>query len=427
MKDLILGRLLKFVERYVPLPEAWCATLGGQGVEARLWQEAGVLPERGILIERSTKLSRPLIANLPYEYYPRLESFAEWWGWNRPTQHLDFLHLDLCGTLEPLLDIVRSMLPLVSASRGRCVAVTVTEKRRNRSLEAYELIRARMSTTLGETALDQVEQRLRTEHELLENMTNTDLADPEKGMKREVGLLWCLAQLLVAPDGSAQLPDCIERYVYWSNYGRRTCRMRTYVLHLAPPVPGPVAAQTLTALWVESPLSVGHDGTIQPIIQTALAPPPKRPRGRPKGSVTRRIALGEPAGARVNGAEDPVLAAQPALLRAEAEGPDELQNALGTVASSLGFRGRSDRTRHTLSALRAKMFGRFRPTFVRAAVALRGEAALAELAALYSRLKGQPVTIEELRAEADVVPRLCEEREVGVAPRLCEERSDEAI
>lgn len=386
MKELVVRKILKWTSAYIPLTEAWCATLGGRGIEARLWQEAGIQPERGILIEKSTKLSRPLIADLSYEYYPRLESFATWWQRNRKGQSLDLLHLDLCGTLEPLLETVREIIPLVAKSRGRCLAVTVAEKRRNRSLETYDLVRAQMSHAVGAKLCERLETQLKEEHERLGVVLGAGpLTQPEKGMKREAGFVQCLLNLFTGSDAVAGMPDSIERYAYRSGYGRRPCRMRTVLLHLGEATPGPSAGQDLVVRWLASPLLValGKGFESMPSHGSAQA---RRSRGRPRGTVKKQA--------------DPTLQAQLSLLRAEADGPEALQTALVAVTRELGLRGRTARTRRVLSGLRAEMFGRFRPSFVRAATQQCGEEILPQLATLYSKLRGVPVTVGELRQEA---------------------------
>lgn len=275
-KWLVLQRFLDFVEDYVPLREARIATLGGKGWEARLWLERGVAPESGWLIERNPDLRAYHLRHLPFNSWQNLRSFPavlRTITGNRTS--IDAFHLDLCGTLEPSVEDFRPILPLLTNSaRGGCLAVTIADERRSRTLEEFAVLRVRTDHLLGRTLAEGFFRHLwREQSHIPRPQTADDFltpANPEKGASREYGCFLHLFSLLVAEGAQAlAVPDRIERYVYVSRYERHPFRMRTYLFHLAKPrtVPVAVAARTLAQRWQESPLFVFRDSVFSQIDQ----------------------------------------------------------------------------------------------------------------------------------------------------------------
>ena len=139
-KQKVLKFFLDFIGSVVPVEDARIATLGGQGLEARIWQGAGVPHDHGWLIERKKALSRELIEELPYHYTNGLETFPRVFrSVEGSDAMLDGLHLDYCGTVEPRLQEIGAVLPLIVHNIG-CLAVTVSDQRRNLSLRASRTV-----------------------------------------------------------------------------------------------------------------------------------------------------------------------------------------------------------------------------------------------------------------------------------------------
>ncbi len=263
-KMTVLRHFLTFVAQYLPLQDARLATLGGEGWEAELWLSAGVRPENGWLIEREREASRRLIVESPYRYCPSLGNFPnvvrDAYG---DTVGVDGFHLDLCGTLERSFKPFLPVIPLVIwRSTGRCLAITVADMRRNRTLERFRAIRRCADWYLGPELSRSLFQFLLREQGGLPSLTRSDApqtANPEKGARREFGFFFRLFRLLVGGGWRiTALPDRIERIVYVSGYGGRAFRMRTYLFHFGDLTTGSRAqlAQQFITRWMESSLRI---------------------------------------------------------------------------------------------------------------------------------------------------------------------------
>ena len=134
-KTTAVHRFLAFLAQYLPLDQAILATLGGEGLEPHLWQEAGVAGDHGWLIEQRDLYRNHLDQHLPYNICPDLATFPdEIQRLKGAPNFVDAFHLDLCGTLEKSIDIFAPVFPLITSGVGQCLAVTVSDSRSNRSL-----------------------------------------------------------------------------------------------------------------------------------------------------------------------------------------------------------------------------------------------------------------------------------------------------
>src|SRR6185437_5973807 len=145
----------------------------------------------------------------------------------------DGFHLDLCGTFDG--DMVRDfspIVPLVQKGRGRCLAITVADARRNKALEQWPEVRRHGRRYFGKSAnalyerITEQQQRLPVNKNLPAFMQQFD---PEKAAKREFALLVAVTELL--KKATATFPTEVERYIYVSRYGKTPFRMRTYFFH----------------------------------------------------------------------------------------------------------------------------------------------------------------------------------------------------
>lgn len=240
-KVQVLEALLAFVSRYRPLDQCVVATLGGRGLEAELWLKAGIAGSNGFLIERGRNSSRALLRrNFPYRHTDRLGQFARKLRTLKGQRaSLDLLHVDLCGTMEPKLDDVKSLIPLVARSRAQCLAVTVADMRRNLTLETpLPDVKLRAGRYLvPQTAAEGFFNELLLQQKELP--TTIDLpaffhsADPAKGAARELGVFASVMEALnPRPGRTMVVPDAIERYVFISRWSGRPFRMRSYFFHL---------------------------------------------------------------------------------------------------------------------------------------------------------------------------------------------------
>ncbi len=236
-KERLAHLFLGLITNFRPLLQARLATLGGEGIEAKVWRERGIPPNHGWLIELNHRRANSLIRNHPYRNHNRLSTFAQiLQGTDANSAQLDGFHLDLSGTLgrEVAKELAR-IFPLILASRARCFAVTVADQRRNITLEQWPQTMRHAYKLLGEYA----EQFYKTlvvqqEHVPVKQGLPAFMKafDPTKGAKREFGLLLELLELLRGQSGFA--PTIIERYLYVSRYKGRPFRMRTYFFHFEP-------------------------------------------------------------------------------------------------------------------------------------------------------------------------------------------------
>ncbi len=231
-KARVIGLFLDFVAGYMALSSARLATLGGEGLEALIWQEKGIAGDNGWLIESKRRLSRRLIRHFQFRYcsklgaFPRL--FQSVWG---AKKGIDGFHLDLCGTFEPNDKDFERIVPLIMRSRGRCFAVTVADQRRNTSIERFDKVVIEAERLLGEkSSRDFFEWLLAEQRELIPAGMGIH-AEPVLGASREFGFAVSLLKSLVK--ARAYGLDHVERYVYASDKNGRPFRMRTYFFHFA--------------------------------------------------------------------------------------------------------------------------------------------------------------------------------------------------
>lgn len=222
LKGKVLRLFLEFIRKYVPLKEAIVASLGGEGREAAIWQQAGIPGENAWLIERKKAQSRRLITQLPYRYTSSLVNFSRVFrsiaGSNRG---VDAFHLDLCGTIETSVDMTRRIIPLVVKSRGRCLAITVADARRNLSVEQFSTIEKQMSRLLG-FRYARMWNRLVVEQG----------EDRKLAVMREIGFFFHLMDMLKFY-GRYAFPIKVMRFAYVSHSSGAPFPMRTYFFRIS--------------------------------------------------------------------------------------------------------------------------------------------------------------------------------------------------
>ncbi len=289
-KARVLEVFLEFVRGYIPLNKAMLATLGGTGLEAKLWQARGIPGEHGWIVERGRQRSLALIrARFPYRYTARLLTFPRVLrAIHGVDAAVDGFHLDLCGTVEPNLAEFRPMMPLIVGSHGRSLAITVTEHRQNRSLREYEQIEDWGERLLGREPYAQFLAQLEALQAAVPRSAPARFApaDPVKCARREFGFFFHFLTLMgMVGKGLIAVPDKMERYVYVSRWSGHPFRMRTYVFHFeSVPDEGEwrdprVRARALLAVWRESRLTyVDRDGNMEPVRVARYAPPVSKTR-----------------------------------------------------------------------------------------------------------------------------------------------------
>jgi hypothetical protein len=256
-KEQVIRLFLGLLSPHVPLAEARVATLGGQGIEAKIWAESGIPPEHGSLIELNRTQGNRLIENHRYRYHNRLGTFCvNLTGQHGAAAQIDGFHLDLCGTVtEQILSDFAPLLRLILRSTGRCLGVTVADQRRNIALEQWPEVLEKGERLFGGHAaeilenLEAQQQQLPTRDDLPSFMRTFD---SHKAACREFGLMVELIGLFQTH--RAWAPVEIARYVYVSRYGGKPFRMRSFFFRFArfdPPRSGLDVART----WVTSSLS----------------------------------------------------------------------------------------------------------------------------------------------------------------------------
>jgi len=440
IKLQVLRLFLQFAQTFISLRKANLATLGGEGLEAGLWQELGVEANRGWLIERQEGRSLRLIRNFSYRYCPDLVDLPRSLNDVMARPMVDVFHLDLCGTLEPSMDIFCPLMRYIANSRGRCLAITVADQRRNLSLERFDAVWKRGRQLLGNSGRSNLFRQLQQEQQIV--------GTGEKGARRELGFFLNMVKLFSCRH-LACLPDRIERYIYVSDMQGTPFRMRTYMFHFSKQsVEKPKLAKSLSRLWSQSRLWQ-HDGgcDFQQVLVEGKDEVMTEPISVPKSRLT---TMAEAAGGEVwaeyqsllaevqlarevRGAIDvdrlhgifkgssksgpqnvsdtgdkktrrqqaagdqEVVRIQYDLLVAKSKGFEASKKAYEVARDALGLGGRKYSTswRRKIGGLLAHTQGKFRPEFVRQAVAAGID--FKSLADAY----GEPVGT--LKAEAGIV------------------------
>lgn len=298
IKEQVLNRFVDFVLRYVPIATAQLGGLGGQGIEAKIWANRGIPHSNGWIVERNQNRGAHLIAGRSYNVQNHLSTLSRVMRATRGSDALlDGFHLDLCGTFsrQVMVDF-NPVFGLVLESRGRSLAVTVADARRNVALENWPQSMGRAKRLLGRDAViiyeALVEQQRRipvVRHESMPAFIKS--FDPEKAAKREFALFVELVKLF-----RRYAFDCVtvERFVYVSRYSGRPFRMRTYFFHFEPTHSNQRAA-LLSKSWLGSPFTIlKADGTAEvvPLVRTIVSQPISKPTTM-KGTTVIKTKLQE--------------------------------------------------------------------------------------------------------------------------------------
>ena len=370
-KRTVLRQLADMVRSYIPLEQANIATLGGEGLEVSVWKEAGVPENHLWLIERKINRSQNLVRMYPdaFHIHGQLSRFpGAFEAHNGLREGLEYFHWDLCGTLEPVINDLRAIFPLVLRGQAKCLAITVADARRNRSLEEPEKIMQLAQAVFG-NRLDRVEGNLRLLHKLpLTCLCNVE-ANPDQVTLRELAVLLnvFLALTRVAPVDMVEsyldnklgelphpkfLPDRLERFIYHSD-SPNNFRMRTYFLHIADVAEPPSmskAGRMLANLILSASCTWVDGETVMPMLpdrQFAESTDDHRTVTERKG-----IKLNEEDLRGIRQRLRPVMALSPAIKQ-------DIQNLLAAVTGAAGAEKRVlDDMIQTLERKRARLDGR---------------------------------------------------------------------
>lgn len=139
-KEFVVGRLVDFLADRLDPGQARVATLSGNGLEAGVWLGKGIKPENGWLIERSTTRVRKLMRNSRgfHLLQGNLVRFPEVFHSSVGDDGLDLFHWDLCGTVEPAIEEICGVLPLLVQGRCRILGITVADQRVNRNTRSFD-------------------------------------------------------------------------------------------------------------------------------------------------------------------------------------------------------------------------------------------------------------------------------------------------
>lgn len=262
-KRRVLAHFLRFALKYVPPQEARIATLGGRGWEAELWREAGVLPEKGWLIERGRKARQKLIRQKAYHLCNNLRSFSRSLSAVEGDQAaIDAFHWDLCGIVSDNIPDVYTIMPLLlnEHSQGRCFAVTVIDAR-NQGANLEDLA-GQGNEVLGKRLAVALLQKLEAQLQRLSwQVTQRVHSDPKLGAQREMSLLLKMLHLLSEHNPNGFVPTEMERHIYISDFGRIPNRMRSYFFRFDKPKTATPLNEHLARLWVGANLRyLSHTG-----------------------------------------------------------------------------------------------------------------------------------------------------------------------
>jgi len=465
-KHEILKLFLGFVSARIPIADALMTTMGGRGHEAQLWKEYGVQPANGWLIERNRRLSDQIIRERYYHYCASLAAFAGIMRTVKGTRnaYVDGFHLDLCGTLEARTKDFKAIPSLIMRSKGRCLAITVADERRNLSLEHWDQVRSDAQREMGEKDFGSFFHRLNEEQEFMKTVTGGYFGTACSS-KRELGFFLNVLLLLKKLRGpKIPLPNVIRRYVYVSTETGHPFRMRTYFFHFGNKfVSRGKAAKRLMKLWQKSSMFIFRDNQFQnlEIPEQVLEKPEMTTQQQHQEMYPKLRAIAQTIGGEVLAEFQAMAAAieetrldvdlaqkirtlvvgsqaiessqtqsssrrqrrreQPSaaveesqsgidelqvklnLLRASAQGEKALEEAYTRAYKDLGLTGRkyAKKRRRIVGAKYAWTQGKFRKKFLKACIEKFGIMILQELAELYSTVTDE-VKVSDLQREADM-------------------------
>ncbi|MFA5185308.1 MAG: hypothetical protein WC551_02385 [Patescibacteria group bacterium] len=290
-KEIVVGRIISTMADCLDPSTALVATLGGRGLEAKVWRRMGIKPTNGWLVDRSADRIRGLMRNS--QGYRLLQGNLTQFPQIFLSSHglktgLDFFHWDLCGTVEPAIEEICGVLPLLAQGRGRSLGVTVSDMRQNRAVQSFIFTQDICRLFFGKD-WDGLCQTL---EEIYRQESVYRIFEIEKAVLREAGTLMylVLAFATVGRDGHrfrttnglhplsaflelwrrnagleefaqlfsevwfAAVPGRIERYSYAS--GINGFRMRTYSFRIDLPsdwIPLKSVAKRLAAMVRKAP------------------------------------------------------------------------------------------------------------------------------------------------------------------------------
>ncbi len=289
-KERIVRGLMAAALKGKELHQVRLATLGGEGLEARIWREKGLPPENGWLIDLSPAVIRRL-ANVFREasYHlvqGRLGTFlAHLRNAEGRKPGLDLMHLDFCGTIEPVMSELSGIVEAVHASEQRILALTVSDQRRHPATDAPKEVMTLVEDVFGERA-EHLVQALEAQGRGLRQIGWTPGRPRDFALREISTLLTLFLSQLIAPrlkiaaeQRYARMgklwkrelsekrpliyPVSLERYTYTS----RGFRMRTYVWRLEPKR-GSVrsALDSFLRAWLDAPCYAVVAGESEPIL-----------------------------------------------------------------------------------------------------------------------------------------------------------------
>jgi len=445
LKSVALRLLLEYLKKHVPLSKAVVASLGGEGREAKIWQEVGIAAENGWLIERNRKKSRKLISEMPYRYTSTLESFSRVFrNVGGAKAGIDAFHLDLCGTLDSSIAIVRRIIPLVIKTQGRLLAVTVADARRNVGVEQFGHIEKILSKLLG-FRYERLRERLLIER----------LGDRQLAVMRELVFFHHMTELFKFY-GRYTVPSKVTRLAYISHTSGAGFPMRTYLFRFEKE-PRRMTAKKFAGLlydkWLDEKLAdlnkpasesaatkettmsedtkpmKGEFGKLRALVQViggealdefeALVAAATRERStlldelralislHDDGTVPAVVTTEQPvrtgkraaAIAAAKPVDAELIEAQLYLMRARAKGPKQLESAKAEIMRRFRM-GRKGNRGAKVGGLLAVTQGKRRPQFLRRLHKHDPTAINEDLAGLYTAILGKDTKLSDLRREA---------------------------
>lgn len=245
----ITEKFLEFAARHLPLADAKLATT--RVADSAIWQGFNIPKQHGYIIARG-QASTDVIRDGKYNCHSTLKTFPQALNGQLGSEgaYVDLFHVDLRhGSITVSFKDVQPIMPMVAASHGKCLAVTMSDQRCPAINEEERRRHDKIRKLIGYERCEVLHKRLHTDKYLSPR-------DLHPSVNREfIALLDIFALLQLDAPHPPYWIESMERHTYYENHPLH--RMRCCFFHLSTTPPELSQADIIDrqlATWYDSHL-----------------------------------------------------------------------------------------------------------------------------------------------------------------------------